>query len=56
MKLEIYLNGKKVSKRKAEQIIGKERLENRINDAKETYTNDPYTKIEWMDGMEIKFK
>lgn len=51
----IYISGKKVSKKKAAELIGKELLEKRIEDAKKTFMGDPYILNEWMDGMVIKF-
>ena len=53
MKTAIKVNGKKVSKKAAVELIGKERLEERINDAITTYYNDPMELNTWMDGMEI---
>jgi hypothetical protein len=34
-------------------MIGKERLDQRIKDAKESYYEDPFQVVSWMDGMEI---
>lgn len=56
MKLEIRINGKKVSKKKAEELIGKEKLARRIEEAKETFMEDPFILNQWMDGMTITFK
>lgn len=56
MKTRFYLKGKKISKKKAIELIGKERLEARIKDAYETFMEDPYIVHEWMDGMEIRFE
>ena len=55
MTMQIYKNGKKISRKEAEQCLGKDRLEKRIAEAKETYAEDPLTEISWMDGMKIKF-
>lgn len=54
MKTIIYLNDKKISKKKAEELIGKERLKQRIKDAIQSHYEDPYELCSWMDGMEIK--
>lgn len=56
MKMEIRINGKKVSKKKAAEMIGAEKLEKRIKEAKETYMKDPYILNSWADGMSIIFK
>ena len=56
MKTIIKLNGKKISKKKAVELFGKEKVENRIKEAKESFMNDPYEINSWMDGMEIEFK
>ena len=56
MKTIIKLNGKKTSKKKAIELFGKEKVENRIKEAKESFMNDPYEINSWMDGMEIEFK
>lgn len=54
MRVEIKVNGKKISKKAAFEKFGKERVENRIQEAIEEYYNDPYTLVDWMDGMAIK--
>lgn len=51
----IKMNGKKISKKKAEEMIGKERLQQRIEEAKQAFREDPLEEISWMDGMEIEF-
>ncbi len=56
MKTIIKLKGKKISKKKAIELFGKERIDNRIKEAKESFINDPYELNSWMDGMEIEFK
>lgn len=55
MRARIYLNGKRITKKKARELFGNERLEKRIQEAKESFMNDPYEEISWMDGMEIRF-
>lgn len=54
MKIIILVNGKQISKKVAADKFGKERIENRIKDAIEHYTEDPLEPSTWMDGMEIK--
>lgn len=56
MKTIIKLNGKKISKKKAIELFGKERVEMRIKEAKESFMNDQYELNSWMDGMSIEFK
>lgn len=55
MRTRIYLNGKRISKKKARELFGKEKVERRIEEAKESFMNDPYEINSWMDGMEIRF-
>lgn len=43
-------------KKKARELFGKEKVERRIEEAKESFMNDPYEEISWMDGMEIRFE
>ena len=54
MKIEYYMEGKKISMSKAKELIGDERLEARTQDAIEEHIEDPLTLNTWMDGMEIK--
>lgn len=53
MTVTIRMNGSKISKKAAAEKIGKERLEERIKEAKEGYFEDPLQIESWMDGMEI---
>lgn len=53
MTVTIRMNGSKISKKAATEKIGKERLEERIKEAKEGYYEDPFETASWMDGMEI---
>lgn len=41
MKTKFYINGKKTTRKAVKEIIGAERLEEMIRDAKETYREDP---------------
>ena len=54
--MKIYMNGKRISKKSAAELIGKDRLEKRIQEAKETHEADPYVENSWMDGMRIEFE
>ena len=56
MRTIITINGKRISMKKAEEQYGKERMKRRIEEAKETFREDPYVEISWMDGMNIEFK
>lgn len=53
MRVRIELKGSKITKKEAIKMIGKERLDQRIKDAKECYIDDPFQTASWMDGMEI---
>ena len=58
MKTNIYLNGKKISKKQAIEKVGEERLKRMINEAKEEFKQDPYTDNSWFIGsgmMSIEF-
>lgn len=54
MRKTIFINNKKISKKEAIKIYGKEIIEKRIKEAVESYYHDPLTICSWMDGMEIK--
>lgn len=53
MRVRIELNGSRITKKEAAELIGEERLEERIKEAKEGYYEDPFQTASWMDGMEI---
>ena len=53
--MKIYMNGKQISKKAAAELIGEERLNNRIEEAREGFMEDPNEMQSWMDGMEIRF-
>lgn len=53
MKVRIEMKGSKITKKEAAKLIGEERLEERIKEAKEGYYEDPFQIASWMDGMEI---
>lgn len=57
MKTVIKMNGKKISQKKAKELIGSERLEKRIKEVKDEVKSgeyDPYEVPHWMDGMSIE--
>jgi hypothetical protein len=56
MKMKFYRDGKKISRKEAEAWLGKETLARRIEEAKAAHEEDPYTLIEWMDGLRIDFE
>lgn len=41
MRTIFYLNEKKISKRKLEDMLGKERMKRMLDEAKETFREDP---------------
>lgn len=55
LRARIYLNGKRITKKTARELFGKEKVEKRIEEANTSFINDPYEEISWMDGMEIRF-
>lgn len=55
MRARIYLNGKRITKKKARELFGNEKVEKRIQEAEESFINYPYEEISWIDGMEIRF-
>lgn len=55
MRARIYLNGKRITKKKARELFGNEKVEKRIQEAEESFINDTYEEISWIDGMEIRF-
>lgn len=55
LKIVIYSNGKKISKKKAIEMLGESRAEVRFNEALEGYLQDPFEEQSWMDGMVITF-
>lgn len=54
MKVEIRMNGKKISRKKAIELYGKEKIKKRIQDAIDSYYDDPMELVSWMDGMSMK--
>ena len=47
------MKGKPITRKRAEEILGKEKLNRRIKEAKETFREDPNIEISWTDGLEI---
>jgi len=52
--MKFYLNNKKVSRKALEEKFGKEKIAQRIKEAKETWSEDPLTEVSWADGMRIE--
>lgn len=50
MKLVLYLNGKKVTKKYIIEKIGKTRLDAMIKESKETFMQDPYIRNDYYLG------
>lgn len=53
----IKMNGKKISQKKAIELIGKERFMTRLNSVKDDVKSGNYDSYEvphWMDGMSIQ--
>lgn len=55
LKVVVYSNGKKISKKKAVEMLGESRAEVRFTDALHGYLQDPFEEQSWMDGMVITF-
>lgn len=54
MKTKFYLNGKKITKKALQERIGEERLKRLVQEAKETFLEDPLTQNDFYlgrDGM-----
>ena len=56
MKTEFYYQGKKITKKKAVEILGEKRFKERLQEAKETFFEDPYILNQWADSFTIIFK
>lgn len=53
MTITIKLNGKRISLKKAKELVGEKTMAERIAEAKDAYWDDPFELCVWMDGMEI---
>ena len=51
--MTFYMYDKKVSRKTLDEKFGKEKVAQRIVEAKETWREDPYEQVSWMDGMTI---
>ena len=48
--MKFFQDDKKISRRKAEEICGKERLNEMVKDAKATFMEDPLLEASWYMG------
>ncbi len=48
--MHFYLDDKKITRKRAEELNGSTRLEEMIAEAKEDYARDPYTEFSWFIG------
>ena len=48
MKTTFYFNGKRITKKAATELLGKDKLNSFIEEAKETFFEDPYIENEWL--------
>lgn len=51
--MKFYQNGKRISRKKLEEKLGKETVAQRVQSAKNEWVNDPGTLMLWLDGMKI---
>lgn len=54
MNIRYFVNGKEITEKEADQRFGEERMNERLEDAMESYFEDPMTLNTWMDGLEIR--
>ena len=52
MKTKFYLNGKKITKKALQERIGEERLKRLVQEAKETFLEDPLTQNDFYLGRD----
>ncbi|MDY6334072.1 MAG: hypothetical protein SPL56_04650 [Lachnospiraceae bacterium] len=59
MRTIITLNGKRISKKAAYEIFGKEEIDRKLREAKQSFIEDPLEEISWWVGtgmLEISFQ
>ena len=49
--MKYYLKGKKTTRKALEEMFGKEKVANRIKEAKKEWKVDSLIEMSWMDGM-----
>ena len=50
MKLKLYLNGKRITQKKAIELVGDERFNRLLADAKDVFFKDPFVEISFFIG------
>ena len=53
MKTRFYLDGKKTTRKAVKELVGEERLKRMLNEAKETFMEDPYTQNSFFLGRQV---
>jgi hypothetical protein len=53
MKTKFYLDGKKATKKSIEELVGKERLNRYLDEARETYREDPLIQNDFFLGRQM---
>lgn len=53
--MKIFYNNKRISKKDAIKIFGKEKFERFLKEAKEEYAKDPYTELSFANGLRFEF-
>lgn len=56
MKTKYYLKGKKITKKAAIELLGETRFKARMEEAKQTFKDDPNVENSWADGFMIEFE
>lgn len=51
--MKFYLDGKKTTKKAVKEIVGEERLKRMIEEARETYMEDPYVQNSFFLGRQM---
>lgn len=54
MEIRYFVNGEEITEKEADKRFGEERMNERLEDAMESYFEDPMELNTWMDGLEIK--
>ena len=50
MRTNFYLNGKKITRKAVKELVGEERLKEMLDEAKETFLEDPLTQNDFFIG------
>ena len=54
MEIRYFVNGKEITEKEADERFGHERMNERLEDAMQSFFEDPMTLNTWMDGLEIR--